>query len=139
VSYTFPGAKGRPRQQQHHPLPPVGTYYPLSLADAAPAPLARPSTGIDLRTLILILAAAAVGFWIFQRFFAKKKKMARNERMYFTTEGPLRGLDRLSKRIKTNAQLFAAEGYDGASKDLKEASVMLEEFTQRTREQTLED
>lgn len=142
MSYKFPSAKA-PRQVQHHPLPPVQTYYPLSLADApttTTTALARPSTGWDLRTLLLLLAAAAFGMWMYNRFFNTKKKATRNgnEPLYFTAGGPLRGLDRVGKRIKQHAQLFEKDGYEGASNDLKEAADLIEEFTRKTRQQPLE-
>lgn len=137
MSYKFPS--GVPRQRQHHPLPPVQKYYPLSLADTPTTTLARPSSGWDLRTVLLLLAAAAFGLWLYNRLFAKKKKVSRNEPMYFTTSGPLRGLDRAAKRIKHHAQLFDADGYEGAAKDLRDASEVIEEFTRRTREQAVED
>jgi len=140
MSYKFPSAV--PRQRQHHPLPPVQTYYPLSLADTPTTTLARPSTGFDLRTILLLLAAAAVGMWIYKTYFSKKKKAVRNTnggRSYLTTDGPLRGLERVSKRIKQHAQLFASDGYEGASRDLEEAADLIEEYTRRTREQPLEE
>lgn len=136
MSYKFPGPA--PRQRQHHPLPPVQKYYPLSIAGGVgQAPLAQPSNGTELRTILLILAAAAFGLWLYNRFFAKKKSVG-NEPMFFTTAGPLRGLDRVAKRIRTHAQLLRTDGYDGVAKDIEEASDLIESFTGRTREQTLD-
>jgi hypothetical protein len=125
----------------HAPVLPPGRaqqqLYPLSLAQA-PVPLAREG-GFDLRTLLLLLAAAAVGFWLWQKFFGKKKRVAPNERLFFTTDGPLRGIDRTRKRLEQHAKLMESDGYEGVAKDLSEASAVLAEFTRRTREQTLED
>lgn len=117
---------------------PQRPLYPLSLADSPSTALAQPSTGFDLRTLLLLLAAAAFGLWLYNRLFAKKQKSARNEPMYYTTGGPLRGLDRAAKRIKQHAELMKRDGYDGAAKDLREASDIIEGFTSRTREQAVE-
>lgn len=143
MSYKFPSLTP-PRQRQHHPLPAVQTYYPLSLADAPQPPpspstaLALPANGFDLRTLLLLFVAAGVGMWLYKRFFSTKKKMASNERMFFTTAGPLRGLDRIGKRLKQHADLLKRDGYDGIASDLREASDLIESFTGKTREQTLE-
>lgn len=142
MSYRAPLPPVRPGPiPQVHPsqqIPPTERFYPLSLAQT-PSTLAQPASGWDTRTLMLLLAAAAVGIWLWQRFFAKKKKVARNEALYLTTEGPLRGLDRARKRMATSAKLLMSEGHEGAAKDLEEIGAMLAEFTRRTREQTLED
>lgn len=149
MSYRAPIIDPRALRRAQQPLAqhanasggaPHGPLYPLSLADTPQSTaLAQPSNGLDLRTLLLLFVAAGIGMWLYKRFFSTKKKMAANETMFFTTAGPLRGLDRIGKRLKQHAELLKRDGYEGIASDLKEASDLIDTFTKRTREQTMEE